>query len=128
MRPLDPVILIGTLDPPDPLFARQSLDHLHRVEQEPDVFVPEVSILEAFLVMKVRRYNYEERRSRWQALDYRIPLDKLLANQISTIHAALLFLERGMDYDSLIACPALDDGAMVVTTDRAIKGIVASEW
>src|SRR3990172_6882767 len=121
MRLLDTVVLIGSLNPQDPLH-RRSADHLNRVTREPDVLVPAVSILEADLIMKIRGYTYDERRSTWQALDHKIPADKLLSNQISTIPAALPLQENGMDYfASLIPSLALRHNATVVTTDRVIK-------
>jgi predicted nucleic acid-binding protein len=37
--------------------------------------------------------------------------------------------ETGLYYfDSLIASPAIEAGATVVTTDRALSGVVSTDW
>lgn len=128
MKLLDTVVIIGSLSPSSALHEN-SMRHLNGVSSNPDMFVPMVSILEADLVMKARGYEFEERRSSWRALEYNIPVEKIIANSIFSINNALSLQEEGMDYfDSLITSIALEHRAAVVTTDRAIAKVVETEW
>ncbi len=128
MRLLDTMVIIGSLDRTSKLHPR-CIKYLNSVYEEKETFVPAISILETDLVMKARRYSYEERRISWQALDYKIPVNKIVTNSVSSIQAAISLQEKGMDYfDSLIGSLAMEHKATVMTTDRVIGSVVPTEW
>lgn len=128
MRLLDTMVIIGSLDRTSKLHPR-CIKYLSSVYEGKETFVPAISILETDLVMKARRYSYEERRISWQALDYKIPINKIVTNSVSSIQAAISLQEKGMDYfDSLIGSSAMEHKATVMTTDRVIGSVVPTEW
>ncbi len=128
MKIIDTVVIIGSLDTTNRLHA-QCMVYLDGVFFGRENYVPMTAILEADLVMKARGYSYEERRVSWNALGYKIPSEKVIANSPSSMRAAIDLQEKGMDYfDSLIASLAMELGAKVLTTDQVIKAVVETEW
>ncbi len=128
MRLLDTVAIIGYLNPSDKVH-RRSVYHINSVTSDGDLFVPNVSVMEADLVMKIRGYTHSEREISWRALEGKIPSSKIVANSISSVHSALRLQEEGMDYyDSLISSLARETNSVVITTDKAIEAVVKTEW
>ncbi len=128
MRLIDTVAIVGYLNPKDKTHKR-SVEHISRVASDSDVFVPNTSVIEADLVMKIKEYTYPEREISWRALESKIPPTKILANSVLSIYSALRLQEEGMDYfDSLISSLARETNSVVITTDRAIKAVVKTEW
>jgi len=125
---LDTVVLIGALCTGSRHHA-ESVKHLDRLRETDEIGVPVVVLLEADLVMKTRGYSAEERRLTWRALEGWISADKVVSNTASSMQGAVVLQERGLDYfDSLIASLAIEAGATVVTTDRALSGVVSTMW
>ncbi len=128
MRLIDTVVLIGYLNPLDKEH-RPSVGHLEKVNSDEDVFVPNLSLVEADLVMKIRGYSHSERETSWRALESKIPQSKIMVHSVSSIYSALQLQEQGMDYfDSLITSLALETSSIVVTTDKQIGTAVKTEW
>lgn len=128
MRLIDTVAIVGFLNPGDKTHKR-SVEHMGRVASDGNVFVPDTSIIEADLVMKIKGYTYPDREISWRALENKIPSTKIVANSVLSIHSALRLQEDGMDYfDSLISSLARETNSVVITTDRAIKAVVMTEW
>jgi len=129
MRLLDTVALIGYLNPKDKEH-RRSKEHVTEVGLETNgTFVPNTSLLEADLVMKIRGYSHSEREISWRALESKVPPHRVLPNSVQSIYSALALQEKGLDYfDSLIASLALETNSVVVTTDKAIGEFAQTEW
>ena len=128
MRLVDTVALIGYLNPRD-REHRSSVGHLAKIALDEDVFVPNLALVEADLVMKIRGYSHSEREVSWRALESKIPPSKILASSVSSIYSALQLQKQGMDYfDSLITSLALETSSIVVTTDKEIGKAVETEW
>ncbi len=128
MRLIDTVAIVGYLNPGDKRHKR-SVEHIDRVASDGDVFVPDTSLIEADLVMKIKGYTYPDREISWRALESKIQSSKIVANTVLSIHSALRLQEDGMDYfDSLISSLARETNSVVITTDRAIKAVVKTEW
>ncbi len=122
------VAIIGYLNPKDKTHQR-SAEHIEGVASNRDVFVPNTSLLEANLVMKIKGYTYPEREISWRALESKIPSAKIVVNSVLSIYSALRLQEDGMDYfDSLISSLARETDSVVITTDKAIKAVVKTEW
>jgi len=128
MRLLDTVVLIGALNTGD-RHHLASAGHMDELREGVDTLVPAVVLLEADLVMKARGYNTDERRLTWRALEGWISAEKVVPNTASSMQGAISLQEMGLDYfDSLIASLAIESGATVVTTDRALGGVVSTDW
>jgi predicted nucleic-acid-binding protein len=128
MKLIDTVAIIGFLNPKDKVH-KLSVEHIDKIASDDDTFVPMISLVEADLVMKIRRYNYSEREISWHALESRIPRVKIIPNSVTSIHSALELQRRGMDYfDSLVASLAEETSSIVITNDRAIGDVVRTEW
>ncbi len=128
MRLVDTVALIGYLNSRD-REHRRSLEHIPQISSDDDVFVPDLSLIEADLVMKIRGYTYSEREISWRALETKIPTSRIAMHSVSSIYSALKLQEEGMDYfDSLITSLARETSSIVITTDRAIAAAVETEW
>jgi predicted nucleic-acid-binding protein len=128
MRLIDTVALIGYLNSGD-REHRRSVEHITQVSSDDDVFVPDLSLIEADLVMKTRGYSYSEREISWRALETKIPSPKIAVHSISSIYSALDLQEEGMDYfDSLLTSLARETDSTVITTDKAIAAAVKTEW
>ncbi len=128
MRLIDTVAIVGYLNPKDKAHKR-SAEHISRVASDGDVFVPNTSLIEADLVMKINGYTYPERATSWRALESKIPSTKIVASSVLSIYSALRLQEEGMDYfDSLISALAQETNSAVITTDREIKAVVKTEW
>ena len=128
MKLVDTVVILGSLNTGSGLH-RQCVSHLDGLAEDRETFVPTSTLLEADLVMKGRGYSLEEREVTWRALEHRIPLEKTVANSLSSIRGALPLQEKGLDYfDSLICSLAIELGARVVTTDQAIRLVADTEW
>ena len=128
MRLVDTVALIGYLNPRDKEH-RSSVGHLTKIASNEDVFVPNLALVEADLVMKIRGYSHSEREVSWRALESKIPRSKIIVHSVSSIYSAMRLQEQGMDYfDSLITSIALETNSIVVTTDKEIGKAVETEW
>jgi predicted nucleic acid-binding protein len=128
MRLLDTVVLIGALNAGSRHHA-ESVRHLNQLREDDETRVPAVVLLEADLVMKARGYSAEERRLTWRALEGWVSAEKVVPSTASSMRGAVALQERGLDYfDSLIASLAIEAGATVVTTDRALSGVVSTDW
>lgn len=128
MRLIDTVSVIGYLNPRDKAH-RRSIEHIKRIASDGDVFVPNVSVIEADLVMKIKGYKHFEREISWRALESKIPSSKIVTNSVSSLYSALKLQEEGMDYfDSLISSLARETNSVVITTDKAIEAAVKTEW
>lgn len=129
MKLLDTVALIGYLNPKDKEHKR-SREHVTRISLgDNDMFVPNTSLLEADLLMKIKGYSSSEREVSWRALESNVPSSRVLPNSVSSIYSALGFQEKGLDYfDSLIASLAQETNSVVITTDKAIGEFVQTEW
>ena len=129
MKLIDTVVLIGYLNPKDREHKRSN-EHVDSVTSEDsDVFVPNTSLIEADLVMKVRGYTYLEREVSWRALESKVPTSRVLQNSVSSVYSALRYQEQGLDYfDSLIASLARETNSTIITTDKMIDTIVDTEW
>lgn len=128
MKLIDTVAIVGYLNPRDKTHKR-SIEHIGRVVSDGDVFVPNTSIIETDLVMKIKGYTYPDREISWRALESKIPSTKIVTNSVMSIYSALRLQEDGMDYfDSLISSLARETNSVVITTDRAIKTVVNTEW
>jgi len=128
MRLLDTVVLIGALNTGS-RHHPESVEHLNQLRESDETLVPGVVLLEADLVMKTRGYSAEERRLTWHALEGWVSAEKVVPNTASSMRGAVALQERGVDYfDSLIASLAIEAGATVVTTDKALSGVVSTDW
>ncbi|MFH2111339.1 MAG: PIN domain-containing protein [Candidatus Bathyarchaeota archaeon] len=128
MRLLDTVTLIGALNTGSRHHA-ESVIHLEELREGGETRVPMVVLLEADLVMKTRGYSAEERRLTWRAFEGWISADKVVSNTVTSLRDAVALQDRGLDYfDSLIASLAIETGATVVTTDRALRDVVSTDW
>jgi predicted nucleic-acid-binding protein len=128
MRLVDTVALIGYLNPRDKEH-RSSVGHLTKIASNEDVFVPNLALVEADLVMKIRGYSHSEREVSWRALESKIPRSKIIVHSVSSIYSAMRLQEQGMDYfDSLITSIAIETNSIVVTTDKEIGKAVETEW
>jgi len=128
-RLIDTVVLIGYLNPKDREHKR-SKEHISDViSEDGETFVPNTSLIEADLVMKIRGYTYSEREVSWRTLESKVPTHRVLQNSVSSIYSALRYQEQGLDYfDSLIASLARETNSTVITTDKMIGTIVDTEW
>jgi predicted nucleic acid-binding protein len=122
-------VLIGYLNPKDREHKRSN-EHISRVTSEGgDIFVPNTSLIETDLVMKIRGYTYSEREVSWRAVESKVPASRVLQNSVSSIYSALRYQDQGLDYfDSLIASLARETNSTVITTDKTIGTIVDTEW
>jgi predicted nucleic-acid-binding protein len=129
MRLIDTVVLVGYLNPKDREHKR-SRDHITNITTEgSDLFVPNTTLLETDLVMKIREYTHSEREVSWCALESKVPTSRVLQNSVSSIYSALRYQEQGLDYfDSLITSLARETNSTVITTDKRIGTIVDTEW
>jgi predicted nucleic-acid-binding protein len=128
MRLVDTAALIGYLNPRDREHM-SSVRHLAKIASDEEVFVPNLALVEADLVMKIRGYSHSEREVSWRALESKIPPSKIIVHSISSIYSALRLQEQGMDYfDSLITSIALETNSIVITTDKEIGKAVETEW
>jgi len=128
MRLLDTVVIIGALNTENRHHA-ESVKRLEELGESGEARVPVTVLLEADLVMKVRGYTAEERRLTWRALQGWITAGRVIPNTVTSIHNAVALQEHGLDYfDSLIASLALEVGATVVTTDKAMRDVVDTDW
>ncbi len=128
MRLLDTVAIVGYLNPGDKVH-RRSVEHINSVASDADVFVPNLSVMEGDLVMKIRGYTHSEREISWRALESKIPSSKIVPNSISSVYSALKLQEEGMDYyDSLISSLARETNSVVITTDKDIEAVVETDW
>ncbi|MDG6926248.1 MAG: PIN domain-containing protein [Nitrososphaerota archaeon] len=129
MRLLDTVALIAYLNPKDREHKR-SKEYFEELNlEDSDIFIPNTSLIEADLLMKIRGYDFSEREVSWRALESRVPEAHLLTNSISSIYSALEFQEKGLDYfDSLITSLARETDSPIITTDKVIGTFVQAEW
>ena len=128
MKLIDTVAIIGFLSAKDRLHKR-SLEHVQRISEDDNIFVPVSSLIEADLLMKISGYSDSERDISWSAIESEIPNKKVLPNSASSIRRALDLQNKGIDYfDSLVTSLAKETGSTVITTDRRIGEIVDIEW
>ena len=128
MRLLDTVVLIGALNTGN-RHHTESVKHLEELGESSEARVPVTVLLETDLVLKARGYSAEERRLTWRALQGWITSDRVVPNTITSLRDAISLQEKGLDYfDSLIASLAVEAGATVVTTDRAMRDVVGTDW
>ena len=129
MKLLDTVAVVGYLNPKDKEHKRSRQYMSMASLGDNDIFVPNTSLLEADLLMKIRGYTNSEREISWRSLESKVPTSQILPNSISSIYSALEFQEKGLDYfDSLITSLALESKSNVITTDDAIGKFVDTEW
>jgi predicted nucleic acid-binding protein len=128
MRLLDTAVIIGALNTGN-RYHTESVKHLEELGEGGEARVPVTVLLEADLVMKAGGYAAEERRLTWRALQGWIRGDRVIPNTITSLHNAVALQDHGLDYfDSLIASLALEAGATVVTTDKAMRDVVDTDW
>ena len=128
MKLIDTVAIIGFLNTKDRLHAR-SVEHLESVSSEDDVVVPDSALIETDLLLKISGYDDSEREISWNAIESKIPSNKIVPNSTSSIHHAIDLQKQGLDYfDSLIASLAKTMDSTVITTDRKIGNVVLIDW
>ncbi len=128
MKLVDTVVIIGFLNRKDRLHSRSS-EHMERISEDDNIFVPVTSLIEADLLMKLSGYSDSERDTSWGEIESKIPNKRVLQNSTSSIRRAVDLQKNGVDYfDSLVASLAKETGSTVITTDRRIVEIVDTEW
>jgi predicted nucleic-acid-binding protein len=128
MKLIDTVAMIGFLNAKDRLHNRSS-EHLERISEEDDIFVPVSSLIETDLILKTSGYTDSERDVSWAALGVKIPNGKVIQNSPASFRQALLYQKKGLDYfDSLIASLAKETASIIITTDKRIGEIIGTVW
>jgi predicted nucleic acid-binding protein len=129
MKLLDTVVLVAAANPENEAHGKATryLDFLGNDAQ--DTFLPMTTLIEFDLVMKGRKYSPGQRRAVLSWLSYLLPEGRIVANSATSLEIAIDLQEKGLSYfDSMISALAIEKGATILTSDKMISQVTATEW